>query len=902
MYDLIKFKAKNFIAFYTGMKVNKIEIDFEKYDSKIFILKAKNGKGKTSLLSILHPMPYSTDVRTKLIRPGKNGYKELMYRNQRGDELHCKIVYTASKTGHTTKAFLIKKNGLTSEEEDLNPNGNITSYTLSITNILGIDKEFLQLTSHNDSAKGIVTMTSSERRTTAFKIIKGLDEYIPYQKIISERFKNIRIIISSITDKLGKMNDEEFIDKKIKSLSNELTHLGERRDKLLNKKGGVQELLKKFPDNFTVDNVKRNIGELNQEIIKLNFEYNDIKKLFNGIEYTVDKLESYIHSKINDNKLLENTNEMYNRNYIELIQELDNLKNQLNQLNTSKENISENSLNDIDEYITTNKKKLKDFNEKYKWIKLNITKDDILRILTIQTTIYNEIESVFSFNAHNIEEILHVILKNGIDKAFEYISDEDTTIFTDIETMSSQLNIKENNYDNLVNKISEQNEIISLRPKNCKIDDCPFIINSLKYKNMDNKIIAERNKIIKFKETINEYKIKRTDLQEKYTILKAIDRFFNLIDSVSSIMMKLPKDIRIEKDDLIKSFIKRDFDYIAKDYEKYISVIEKKYEFDDIEKTIDDYSRQKKFIKSNPSLFKNIDEDIINIENKITSKKINLETISAQIENNKNQILKNSSFVNNLISLKDNVLRYEEIIKAIPEKTESRNMLQKNLDDYKNIITNYNNIQVELNEITSLIQPKSTEKLMYSHEMIKIREYKNEFKILEEDLTIVNILRDAVMPKGMPTLLIDFYMDDVRKIANTLLSHTFDGGLYLEEFIINEKEFTIPYRKLGELGDDISLASTSERSFIRLAISLALYEVYGSDVYGIILLDEVDGGLDDENKDIFVNILLKQVERVGMSKIFVITHNHKYYRNTDYVTINFKKGVNDDENIYLLGE
>jgi len=47
--------------------------------------------------------------------------------------------------------------------------------------------------------------------------------------------------------------------------------------------------------------------------------------------------------------------------------------------------------------------------------------------------------------------------------------------------------------------------------------------------------------------------------------------------------------------------------------------------------------------------------------------------------------------------------------------------------------------------------------------------------------------------------------------------------------------------------------------------------------YGVLSLDEVDAGFNYQNKLIYCNILMKQLKRIGINQVFMITHSPEFY-------------------------
>ena len=134
-------KLENFATIYSGMKRKSIEIDFTKCKNKIVLLIGDNGTGKTAILSELHPFAYagSMDVRSdsSIIMPDKNGYKEIHISHE-GNLYIIKHHYKNNKGKIMVKSF-ISKNG-----EELNANGNVTSFLSLVKQELTIEQDYLK--------------------------------------------------------------------------------------------------------------------------------------------------------------------------------------------------------------------------------------------------------------------------------------------------------------------------------------------------------------------------------------------------------------------------------------------------------------------------------------------------------------------------------------------------------------------------------------------------------------------------------------------------------------------------------------------------------------------------------------------------------------------------------------
>ena len=136
--------------------------------------------------------------------------------------------------------------------------------------------------------------------------------------------------------------------------------------------------------------------------------------------------------------------------------------------------------------------------------------------------------------------------------------------------------------------------------------------------------------------------------------------------------------------------------------------------------------------------------------------------------------------------------------------------------------------------------------------------------------------------EGIPLVFIQMYLANTKDIANELLNIVFNGSIEIDNFEITANDFLIPYIKNGKKIKDVKSASQGELSFFQLAISFALnYQSISK--YNIMLLDEIDGGLDPINREKFIQILDHQIEMINAEQVFLITHNEMF--NTDDVDV-----------------
>lgn len=221
---------------------------------------------------------------------------------------------------------------------------------------------------------------------------------------------------------------------------------------------------------------------------------------------------------------------------------------------------------------------------------------------------------------------------------------------------------------------------------------------------------------------------------------------------------------------------------------------------------------------------------------------------------------------------------YDELYENINISLSEIKEVRAKLDEMDKYVEKLKEKKLKLQDIDSALNPLTRERELYKMEQLKIADHKQELAAIETDMFKCEIVRASLSVKddGIPVGALEYFMDTVRSNANALLSGAFNGRLYLEEFIINSKDFIIPYKKNGDRGMDVSFASSSERSFISLCLTLAIMEEIVS-TYGIAILDEIDRGFSSDSKYKFIEILGSQVKRAGISQVFMVTHNSAFY-------------------------
>ena len=217
-----KIILKNFSAISNAMNTNELEIDFSNMKNKICLIIGDNGRGKTTLLSLLNPFAGvgNLDVRDglNLILEDKDGYKEIHIRNN-DDYYVIKHFYTAHKDkNHSVKSYISKN------DNELNVNGNVTSFKELVKIELGIETDYLKLIRIGSNVTSMIDLSETERKNFMSKLLDEIGVFLTYYKKVNNDLHQLKEMISHNVNKLNKLGIDNKAEVKstIKKLENQL--------------------------------------------------------------------------------------------------------------------------------------------------------------------------------------------------------------------------------------------------------------------------------------------------------------------------------------------------------------------------------------------------------------------------------------------------------------------------------------------------------------------------------------------------------------------------------------------------------------------------------------------------------------------------------------------------------
>lgn len=858
---ILYLKLKNFANIFTATNKKSIEIDFSKCKHNIVLFVGKNGSGKTSILSELHPFATAGSMDTRndtcLIMEGTDGYKELHVADN-NDIYIIKHHYNFSH-GRTMKSYF-SKNGI-----ELNPNGNVTSFKELVKLHLGLEQELLRLMRLGSNVSSLIDMKASSRKSFATDLFQDIDIYSSFHKRVSEEYRVLRSLIKSVVSKIDKLRivDKSEVDSIVENLNNRLTAFNKEREIIIEENAVLKSNYNQFNDMYKLDELPELKVSLDKMISELKGIDKEINKISERLSCTVslcssDDVVTMLREEVNNLKIEIQVSRANIESSFKLLDILYKQKEQTSSIINSF--ISDERKKEITDMLDVLLLENENFKSRFENFNPQYNRDELMFLLSHLQNLDNIINDLNQFSDEAKQEVLDIFQRGMRVEAH-------------VHEHLKNLTREKNNLNMELAKVMDtnfgSNALVMYQPPDCKTDQCPYIdfYNTSRRKNSGNmeslkgSIRAIDNKI--------EYYESYLDIQDVfYNIHKYIqmnEKYFKVVPeldfSFKTVLGLVLSNKPYYNEDYITDLISN-----LEDYNKFTEL---QAQIQDIEKELVEASKIDSKIEDLNKELRKINEDIFTEENKQTELKKSIEEIEHELVD-KEVILSSTITLNELYSEKRDL---EREFKLLAKDYKFRDGKLKELSNIKNkFVTNDRN----LDNINHQIQATNNELKDYTFRIQEFESLTGERKYLEDKFDDIAILKEALSSnKGIPLLYLQLYLKNCTICMNQLLDIIYGGTLEVCDFEINDKEFKIPYMKNGMKISDVIYSSQGERSFISLVLSLALI-IQTVEKYNIMLLDEVDATLDTKNRQVFINLLEKLIEKTGAEQIFMISHNNMF--------------------------
>lgn len=861
-----------YAGIYNGMKLMDIKIDFTKCKTNKIIIKGDNGSGKSTLENAINPNPDSNDNFIPNCEARKN-----ICLCDNGIDYIIRYIHPINNNGSrgTTKGYISKIiNGQTIE---LNPNGNISSCKDILYDEFNLDSNFISLSKLSSENRGLVDNRPADRKKLVNSIINILEVYNGIYKKLSKKSSTYKQLINSITYKIDNLGNELQLKSQLENIISRINKLENERDMTIEAIATVKIKISEFMNILKNNNYDSIVSELKDVSSHNKVLRNQIlKKLTDlGIKdiNSIEEFLKYIEQQISISKSTIANNSFQVSNLLSQREiEFNDLKNKQIRLDSLQ---SDYNYLDIKNAMNQSQKIVSDYEKIFNEMGLKnislITKteyDSAMESLKYLKDLSSNLLSLY-----NISDLEYVI--NNI----EYISSELTKtdkIKNEIDYLKSE---KERLFSSISIYISKQDIIDELnnRPNECKIDTCPYIKSAL-----EASIQYPRKELEKLQK---EYDNIENEINKKSNYLNKLNIFREILISVLSIKRELDSKINFilklpVKRDFKETFFNRilsydSFDDITKLY-GYIDCGNMIEEYKLAKSQLDKYQSEYKLYEAKNNIIESILIDIESLTKKVDKMALDIETINNSTSDLEIKLREYEDVkikISNLLSkinddLKPSEEREKELLKI-------KDSLDVNSNEIEILHDNLNTLNNNLASVNSDIKGLSSEKEKINHSIILLEQYKIELQDYSNKYSKIEKIKYYSSPStGIQTLFMQLYMNKIISTANSLLSLLFDGEFILQPFIINENEFRIPCIGSGLLHDDISSMSTAQKCMISMILSFSILN-QSSTRYNVIMLDEIDGGLDTINRGLFIELLDNLMNMLHCEQCFMISHNNE---------------------------
>ena len=879
---LLSIRLENYIGIYNGRGDNILEVDLSQSTSNIVIIRGSNGSGKSTLLKALSPLQ---DDNTAII-PGMEGKKTLRYL------YNCEVyeilyVHPVKNDGSRGQVKMQVYKGMNRVE--LNPTWNVTSGKDIIFDLFNLDANFLTLSQLSSEDRGLADKKPAERKKFVNSIINGIEVYNNMYKVITKKYSTFKNMINTISSKIRQIGNIEELNARFINISKQVEDVSSERDKAVIEASKIDAEI----GILTRDNNLEEYYKINEEI-RDNIDYISASKS-QVIDLSKGELSSenlYELKDIIDNSLRtfdkdiskwKSEEAVANAKIESISREKDEVFNSLQTKITKRGTLLDGGFSDSDlSLYKETKAKIAELENDINGLNSSIKNlSEAEALVNAMEMIVSVLDSLYNGLDATTKKEKYDFVKTTLDNDGKYVDQtvELSRTYNEVSRTVGELESEVLAYEILFDKAKS----LALRPKECKIDDCSFVKEAIeasskhpeKRINDINKEISESKTLLKsLEKDIESYK-------ELYDFNKRFTNLHGMVLSFRKLLEKSPVDYIIDPYQLLASLdhmekLMIDFNQIR----GIFNIITTKSNYEEIIESLKEPAAK---YEANKALIDELDSDIASLKDKLT-------TIDNRLMAEKDAI---SETVTDISLTEFKIEVYTKCKSLVDEciGLDTRNEeLQAQINSLSDIALKVKTLDTRMAEAKSRADRLNNDLNAILNERDKIasnktllEDYIRDLDLYNKNFSILETIRYYLSPTtGIQTVFMRTYMGNIILKANELLSLIFNGQFIIQPFVINEAEFRIPCLGNGLVNDDISSMSTSQICMISMILSFAILSNSSTD-YNILKLDEIDGGLDTENRIQFIGLLKQLITMVGCEQCFLISHNMEYDADTTVI-------------------
>lgn len=856
MITVLDLYLKNFSRIATGLQVTELYIDFEKLENEFYLFTGKNGTGKTSILHTIHPFAYNSSIgdnipNSEFIVSGQDGEKIIRYRID-NDIYEIRHVYLRKNEDSVSVKSFISKNG-----EELNASGTVSTFKDIIFNVFELDETYLSLLSLGNTVSGFVGYTGGDRKQLITKIFTKLNIFGKYYKNASQTVRELKSVLNNVTAKLDRYNtyDRNELKNTVMQIEQKMEELSDQSQKLSMEIGGMAQKISSNTELIETYQSKR---------VTLMETLERIESLKSGIQTKKDipALEMDLQdicSKIEEARIDKASYELNLKAALDYSQ---SLKTDLEETETMIDKMTRDvDLNELDVTKADLEAQISSIDipegtpelDRDKFVRANIFLEELKGLcIDFVTEVKNQ-------------EII-------ADTAERYLQDESLLSKSEEKYNGLSRALHQSNFIKTTSSLLDAVDTFQIDKPPCdKPDGCPYVVFYNAYQYAISKKTGEiDHEITKQKSELNLAK----DIVE---IGRIVTRLKTYIKRNADIL-DIPEEI-FNSTTFVRMYMESREVFDVNLMSSLIDLAEKQHLKTDLMEQLKEIDRKRKNHEALRSNYDDMKLRVESIKDKLNSSKTSIECFKSQLP-----VI--DVRVKDLLDVKTKIEKSIEASKELEACRDAITTLQREIASMESKTTEITSLQDRIKELTresdtisieSMDLQKKKENINIVLQTIDTLE-REQFTLMEQ-YSEAESIRNATSPtKGIPLEYIKKYIKgDLIRMVNELLELVYHGDLIIESrrVVIDEAEFTIPYKKNGTLISDISQASDGERAVMSLAFSLSLARIT-SKQYNILLLDEMDTSLDVYSRGKYIDMIVEYMRLIKCHQVFLISHNSMF--------------------------
>ena len=820
---IVYLKLVNFIGVKAATGLNEIEFKYDQMKQPIIQIYGKNRCGKTVVLQHHHPFSsinLTGDERSdlSLILPGEIGYKKIVY--EIDGEVYI-ITHTYRPTGksHSVSSSIVH-NG-----EELNSNGGVNTFNSLIEKIMGINKYVFQFIINGTNLTSFAGMGMTQRKNLLNKAM-GIDIYDKIHKLATDDYRFTNKLITSLN------HTKEYLLQTYGSYETLFATLDSKRANMDRMTYDLQQMKSKMDALLgTIQTIQQQ--NLDSECRQLENQRASYKNAVDAMGGTYDPA---IYDRLVDQQI------QLNQQLSQLKADRQILMNEIDGLYDKQHNVesviqsvrkAKSDYESMERFVNELKQKIDSIH-----IELNVEASSqyMFGMLSLAQSINSSCQEITSSLTHDHLEILVNMIMENIDVSAVLM--QEGASLMDSEKEKSIISYIHSMLQSVPGDI----------PTECDTPNCLY-----------RKSYETFQTYFKSFHSSSKGKFTRYDLEQMDHAYKNVLTIRRLISTDLPDDLKAMFSIKTIMQNLLNNKLGVDVNYL-----KYmIEEATKQEQLNQYIKQYTDSQQTLNVMKENMVLTVDTGDDVDTIQQLIRTKqdvKTQLENQIEQISDQVAEIDRNRMTIASIQKIDINAVnkRYDQITKLLDKESAANEEYRQISYEYQTMNHNASLLAAELDKLEKAFdQYVKTTAEIESH--------------MSNDERYKAIAEATSSTKGIPVLAIRNTVDNAIATANRLLNVMYDNEIELLRPVIDETQFTLPFRCGGNQSADIKYGSQSESTLLSLALSLSLASSMTQ--YNIPLIDEIDAYLDASIRDDFILMLSNMMSSLGMEQMFIISHN-----------------------------